>query len=58
MFSEAVRQSSPCFACVDLLTKRAGYAIDDICGDVCEVVSDLGPEILTTLERDKFCEDH
>ena len=54
MFSEAVRQSSPCFAYVDLLTKRAGYAIDDVYGDAClwsVILADrLGPEILTILE--------
>ena len=45
VFSEAVLQSSPCFAYVDLLTKRAGYAIDDICGDACKVVSDFSGSI-------------
>ena len=37
-----------------LHTQRAGYAIEDIYGDACKVVSDLadrlGPEILTVLE--------
>ena len=41
VFAEAMRQSSPCFAHVDFLAYRAGYAIDDICGDACEMVSDL-----------------
>ena len=45
VFSEAVLQSSSRFAYVDLLTKRTGYAIDDICGDVCEVVSDFSGSI-------------
>ena len=40
-----VRQSSPCFAYVDLLKKRVRYAIDDIYGDVCKVVSDFGGSI-------------
>ena len=41
VFSEAVRQSSPCFGYIDLLTKRAGYAIDYVYGDACKVVSDF-----------------
>ena len=45
MFSEAVRQASPCFAYIDLLTKRAGYAIDDVYGDACKVVSDFSASI-------------
>ena len=45
VFSKAVRQSSPCFAYVDLLTKRAGYAIDEIYGDACKVVSDFSESI-------------
>ena len=40
MFAEAVRQSSPCFAYVDFLAEPAGYAIDDISGDACKMVSD------------------
>ena len=36
VFAEAVRQSPPCFAYVDFLAKRAGYAIDDICRDAGE----------------------
>ena len=51
VFAEAVRQSPPCFAYVDFLAQRAGYAIDDICGDagemVCDLMDRLGPEILT-----------
>ena len=45
MFAEAVRQSSPCFPYVDFLAKRAGYAIDDICGDAGEMVSDFNGSI-------------
>ena len=41
VFSEAVLQSSPLFTYVDY----AGYAIDDICADVCEVVSDFSGSI-------------
>ena len=41
LFAEAVSQSSPCFACVDFLPKRAAYTIDDICGDACKMVSDF-----------------
>ena len=41
MFAEAVRQSSPCFANVDFLAERAGYAIDDFGGDACKMVSDF-----------------
>ena len=40
MFAEAVRQSTPCFAYVDFLAWRAGYAIDDICGDAGEMICD------------------
>jgi len=32
------RQSSSCFAYVDVLVKRVGYAVDDISGDACKVV--------------------
>ena len=39
--AKTVRQSSPCFAYVDLLTERVGYAIDHIYGDACKVVSDF-----------------
>ena len=35
VFAKAVHESSPCFAYVDLLLKRAGYAIDGIYGDAC-----------------------
>ena len=45
MFAEAVRQSSLCFAYVDFLAYRAGYAIDDVCGDACEMVSDFDGSI-------------
>ena len=38
---KAARQSSACFAYVDLLTQRAGYTIDDIYGDACKVVGDF-----------------
>ena len=41
MCAEAVRQPPPCFPYVDFLAKRAGYAIDDICGDAGEMVSDF-----------------
>ena len=45
MFAKAVRESSPFFAHVDLLTESTGYAIDDIYGDACEVVSDFSGSI-------------
>ena len=45
MFAEAVRQSPHCFHYVDFLAQRAGYAIDDICGDACEMVSDFNGSI-------------
>ena len=45
MFAKAVSQSSPCFAYVDLRTYRAGYAIYDIYGDACKVVSDVSGSI-------------
>ena len=45
VFAEAVRQSSPSFAYVDFLAERAGYAIDDICGDACKMVSDFNESI-------------
>ena len=45
MFAEAVSQSSPCFADVDFLAWRAGYAIDDICGDAGEMVCDFDGSI-------------
>ena len=45
MFAEAVRQSSPCFAYVDFLAERAGYAIDDICGYAGEMVCDFDGSI-------------
>ena len=37
---------------IHLLTKRAGYTIDDVYGDSCKVIlaDQLGPEILTKLE--------
>ena len=38
MFAEVVRHSPPCFAYVDFLAERAGYAIDDICGDAGEMI--------------------
>ena len=44
-FFSTSRQSSPCFAYVDLLTSRAGCAIDDIYGDACKVVSDFSGSI-------------
>ena len=48
MFAEAVRQSPPFFAYVDFLAELAGYAIADICGDACKMVSDfsglIGPD--------------
>ena len=44
-FFKAVRRSSPCFAYVAFLAYRAGYAIDEICGDACEMVSDLNRSI-------------
>ena len=37
MFTEAVRQSFPCFAYVDFLALRAGYATNDISGDACKM---------------------
>ena len=43
VFAEAVRQSPPCFAYVDFLAQRPGYAIVDICGDACEMFSDFNP---------------
>ena len=45
MFAEAVRQSPPCFPYVDFLAYCAGYAIDDICGDGGEMVSDFNGSI-------------
>ena len=54
MFAEAVRQSSSCFAYVDVFVKRAGYAIDDISGGACKgsvvLAHRVGPEILTMVE--------
>ena len=56
MFPKAVRQSSPCFAYVDLLTWSAGYAIDDIYGSKMHVQRSViladrfGPKILAMLE--------
>ena len=44
-FAKAIRQSSPWFACVDLLALCAGYIIDDIDGDERKVVSDFGESI-------------
>ena len=44
-FAKAVRQSSPCFAYVDLSTLRAGYAMDQIYGDAWKVVCDLSRSI-------------
>ena len=48
VFAEAVRKSPPCFAYVDFLAQRAGYATADICGDACKMVSDfsglIGPD--------------
>ena len=38
VFAEAFRQFSPCFAYIDFLAQRAGYAIDDICRDASEMV--------------------
>ena len=43
--SKVVRQSSPCFAYVDHLTKRAGYAVDEIYGDAYQVISDFSGSI-------------
>ena len=40
VFAKAVRRSSPGFTYVDLLTQRAGNAIDDFYGHACKVVSD------------------
>ena len=45
MFAEAIRQSYPCFANVDFFAYPAGYAIDDICGDACKMVSDFNGSI-------------
>ena len=45
MFAVAVSQSSPCFAYVDFLAKRTGYAIYDISGDACKMVSDFNGSI-------------
>ena len=45
VFAKAVRQSSPGFTYVDLLTQRAGNAIDDLYGDACKVVSDFSGSI-------------
>ena len=45
VFAKVVRQSSLCFAHVDLLILRAGYAIDDIYGDACKVVRDFSGSI-------------
>ena len=45
-FAKAVRQSSPCFVCVDLLYAWcACYAMDDIYGDARRVVSDFSGSI-------------
>ena len=41
MFAEAVCSFPPCFPYVDFLAQRTGYAIDDICGDAGELVSDF-----------------
>ena len=60
-FEKAVRQSSPCFAYVDLLVYCTGYAIDDIYGEhlkwIVILADRLGNEILAMLEikPDKFC---
>ena len=40
-----IRQSPPCFAYVDFLAQRAGYAIDDICRDAVEMVCDFDGSI-------------
>ena len=45
MLAKAVRQSPPCFAYVDFLASRAGYAIDDICRDAGEMVFDFDGSI-------------
>ena len=45
VFAEEVRQSSPCFTYEDFLAYRAGYAIDDICGDAWKMVSNLNGSI-------------
>ena len=45
MFAKAVGQSSPCFAYVDLFASYAGYAVDDVCGDACKVVSDFSSSV-------------
>ena len=43
--SQIVRQSSAHFAYVDLLAQCAGYALDDIYGDACKMVSDFSGSI-------------
>ena len=49
LFCSASRGSgppiSPCFAYVEFLAKRAGYAMDDICGDASEMVCDFDGSI-------------
>ena len=44
-----VRESGPpmfsCFAYVDLLSQCAGYALDDVYGAVCKVVSGFSESI-------------
>ena len=45
VFAEAVRQYPPCFAYVDFLAQRAGYAVDDNCGDAGEMSSDFNGSI-------------
>ena len=45
MFAQAVRQSPPCVPYVDFLAERAGYAIDGICEDAGEMVSDFNGSI-------------
>ena len=45
VFAEAVRKSPPGFANVVFLSQRAGYAIDDICGDAGEMVSDFNGSV-------------
>ena len=45
MFAEAVLQSPSCFPYVDVLAQRASYAIDDICEDAGEMVSDFNGSI-------------
>ena len=59
MFAKAVHQACPCFACLDLLTKRAGYAVDDVTEMHVKwsvaLADRLGPKILTVFEiKDKF----